>query len=1085
MVRKVPQTSTYPVHQKYKDNLKVFIDPERQQKGKFANGERSNLLINYARGGIKLLSPNPYRVDTKPDDLTLKDIRCKGPRGEYTYYYESNFSSGADGWAAARGTVEGGIDDIGGENNVLKFWANDDNGTHYAYRSSVIDDAGQIYEVSGKIYIPSGNTNLKIVRIAGSSASAGYTDITTQDQWVNFKVTIVPQGPYYTLRLNGLKSDYTYSWAGANNSNNDLFYAKDIKVKRLGLVAHWVFNNKYNKEYLIYRSNFAYHVDEWNAASGTSNIITDKNGHTYLKYYANNVNITTSYHGIYHRYRPAKALGTYRVKARVFLPSSNSNLKKVTFMIVWGIDSFILDTYDEWVDIDFTVKNTESDQYLRIFGLDENNNKYFAGANDPNDDYFLINNIEMYSLGDGYVGADWSKGGPSYGDEIITNGNFDSDSSGWDYASVDHEFYEVDTNNIGRTNCAKITTNGVNNNAAYISQNCLSGLEGKTVKVQFDYYFPGSNFSKSIEIKYDNGSELIEEFVPIKDEWATKIVYAKINSSFSVNSRFYIYFDRSGTTATGDTIYLDNVSLKEISNGNHIVGENGIDIDNQLIQKPVFYHKGHALEFDGVNDKFSREGLLDPNEYLGPFTIITRVKIASSQTYSYPEIFVLGNTHKTTGVRYSTGAKKIYIEAGQSPYDGSAYKSLGVSLTDEQLRTPHTFIFTYNGTDTLKVYMDGKYINTTTTDPIKNSNVNKFYIGGYSNYFAGTIYEVAYYNIELDQRLINLTLNAGSEKIYYNNFQMLTQASVQLSHINDLTAMRVETLTTMSSKTGITINDFGSAITSLASVFAKIKYKSNTDIRLLGIYIPNSGEQLKNEVIIRGNPTNGPWRPIFFIDSTDQNKYVELHSAVFRKIYQTDDLHHGVAQNGLQSTAWGSHPAAIQLDGVNDVYDFGVYPGVHVTDGSFLLNIWINHSGSVTGKPISNGVNWEIQIHSTGEVDYYLYDLMGNWTPTGIKLTPDQWYLLSWLYDKDNGSKFLINNEEEAVDALHGIVGLPDNTHLVYGGWRDSGSAYGSFFGGKLGIMEFYNFSNAQNLPSDALDLVDHFWTNTKHKYGL
>ncbi len=166
--------------------------------------------------------------------------------GEPDPFYESDFKDGTDGWYGVRGTVQGNIDGIGGEDDVLKYYANSDNSVHRACPNIAFVD-GQYYRVTGKIYIPSTNTNLDGIKIFDGYSPDGYLEITTTDTWVDFDVEIHATSPGdERVYLAGMSGGSTF-FTGANSSSNDLFYVKDVKVQRVGLMAYWHFNDVFSR----------------------------------------------------------------------------------------------------------------------------------------------------------------------------------------------------------------------------------------------------------------------------------------------------------------------------------------------------------------------------------------------------------------------------------------------------------------------------------------------------------------------------------------------------------------------------------------------------------------------------------------------------------------------------------------------------------------------------------------------------------------------------------------------------------------------------------------------------------------------
>ena len=144
--------------------------------------------------------------------------------------YQSNFSSGVDGFGGSEGTLTGNIDSIGGVNDTLRFYASNVETLHYFDKN--ILSIGKKYRIRFDYYIPSANTNVgglivteedgdTIMTIANASAA--------KDIWnaVETEKLIIYSG---VLRFKLLNKSDSATFAGANSITDDLVYIKNVSI---------------------------------------------------------------------------------------------------------------------------------------------------------------------------------------------------------------------------------------------------------------------------------------------------------------------------------------------------------------------------------------------------------------------------------------------------------------------------------------------------------------------------------------------------------------------------------------------------------------------------------------------------------------------------------------------------------------------------------------------------------------------------------------------------------------------------------------------------------------------------------------
>ncbi|MFH1067004.1 MAG: hypothetical protein V1746_03810 [bacterium] len=182
------------------------------------------ILRNYAMSATEIL-------DELAQGIRYQDVGCN-------YSYPSNFSAGVDGWSALRGTVDGNQDGVLGEDDWLRFYANNVNNYHAAYRYFTAA-GGKRVRLSFDFYIPNsgGTTYLDgiIVSAEGYYSQKAVTTVTTVGSKQSVSVDFFMDNAevlYFFARKGGSKG-----FIGANSPTDDLFYIKNVKLEVLGCLC--------------------------------------------------------------------------------------------------------------------------------------------------------------------------------------------------------------------------------------------------------------------------------------------------------------------------------------------------------------------------------------------------------------------------------------------------------------------------------------------------------------------------------------------------------------------------------------------------------------------------------------------------------------------------------------------------------------------------------------------------------------------------------------------------------------------------------------------------------------------------------
>jgi hypothetical protein len=163
---------------------------------------------------------------------TITDLRISAVDGtafidNLPYTYSSDFSAGADGFTATRGTVAGNIDSIGGQNDNLRYTANTNNNSHYIRRAGLFT-VGQEYAVVFQYYIPSGQSNIDSIHLNEQLWGGTSTDLNTLDAWTT--VTKIFTANTTLMQINAADGGVlSFQDAGGD----DVFYIKDIKISEI------------------------------------------------------------------------------------------------------------------------------------------------------------------------------------------------------------------------------------------------------------------------------------------------------------------------------------------------------------------------------------------------------------------------------------------------------------------------------------------------------------------------------------------------------------------------------------------------------------------------------------------------------------------------------------------------------------------------------------------------------------------------------------------------------------------------------------------------------------------------------------
>jgi hypothetical protein len=143
------------------------------------------------------------------------------------YLHQSDFSSGVDGYSSGAGTVDGNIDSIDGQDNVLRYTCNTDNTAHYIHKTSIFT-IGKRYTVTFKYYIPSSNSVVDEIQGWNTFTIPITSVLNTKDSWTTVTTNFIASAA--SLRFFALDTG-TLNFQDAGG--DDVFYIKDVQISEI------------------------------------------------------------------------------------------------------------------------------------------------------------------------------------------------------------------------------------------------------------------------------------------------------------------------------------------------------------------------------------------------------------------------------------------------------------------------------------------------------------------------------------------------------------------------------------------------------------------------------------------------------------------------------------------------------------------------------------------------------------------------------------------------------------------------------------------------------------------------------------
>ncbi len=148
--------------------------------------------------------------------------------GSQTPTYTSDFSVGADGISATRGTAAGNVDGVDGQDDNFRFTMDSTSGTHFIEKGPT-KTVGKYYKITFSYYIPSGQSNIDGIQLPSTYWGGTTSTLSTVGAWTSVTKIFLATNAYIVM----------YALDGATTSfqdagGDDVFYLKNIIVTQLG-----------------------------------------------------------------------------------------------------------------------------------------------------------------------------------------------------------------------------------------------------------------------------------------------------------------------------------------------------------------------------------------------------------------------------------------------------------------------------------------------------------------------------------------------------------------------------------------------------------------------------------------------------------------------------------------------------------------------------------------------------------------------------------------------------------------------------------------------------------------------------------
>jgi len=691
------------------------------------------------------------------------------------------------------------------------------------------------------------------------------------------------------------------------------------------------------------------------------------------------------------------------------------------------------------------------------------------------DDYY-----NQQEGGGGYIGEDWSQGGAVYGSNLNSDPGFESGTDNWTPVGGSVEQSDEQAHN-GNYSLKYVNTNGGNYGGP---QKQYSVNVGSVYYFEIAVFTPSTNSPNSAITRVSIYNSTFSTTYFEKDSVSGNDFWKKLSGYFiPQDSTIYIRVKVQYPQEINDVIYIDDVILQEITNGNHLLPSSGFDYTNQLTGSNPAYQNGHAVEFDQVNDYW-----YIPADQAGDFSKAIGTTVEG-------RIRPVNNSAKKAFLRYN-GNKYIMLKVFDNVFRIQWKDASDVIRTKDIANFFDSFIeFTYFAVvipdaNTIKLYKNGELFTVldVSANPIVDATADNLFVIGsdYSAHFGGHIAEIRYSNVARTEQEIKESYGLAKGWNWDNN--------AGGTYYNDNFKQHISTLT------------FSEGLKQTVYVQNDILYKFEGDVTHISGDNPWTWESETGTVISYDVPLGETIHFVRYFKAIGSSAVIHLKdngigenvwdnisirpvlNASFSGTTITDYSghgNHGTMQGGMEDNQ-PAHPAAWRLDGVDDYGDFGNVCNVGIND--FIVFAWVRTDNSSTNARIfckrSGIAGYEMAITSSGYANFFIGDGT-NQSYGGVgngDLNSNEWKFYVLAFDKDGSVTAWVDGEKIGEKDISAVGDASTTASLFFG--KDISATYWEDFLGISGIYIFDGQDGAPaRLPEGYESLIRYIYYQTKFLY--
>ena len=352
----------------------------------------------------------------------------------------------------------------------------------------------------------------------------------------------------------------------------------------------------------------------------------------------------------------------------------------------------------------------------------------------------------------------------SFGSELISNGGFDSDTSGWSVSNA-----TLDSVSSGQSgNCLEVTRTGSDNQKAHQT---VTVTAGKIYRIT-GYVKSGTSGNEEFKLQLLDGSTVTG--VTTGTSSSSWVQYSVFGIALTTSMKLQLIKN----TSTSGTMLFDTISYKEVTSGGNIgvvygaTTTTGYTSSPHGVVDPINYgtiKSGTAVSFDGTND-YVDSGSAFQSTFRDSFSISMWVNATDGQEAQYRVLFGARNADESDWVQGDlyNGTIRFVFKANTN----SVISASSAVLSDGITGWKH-IVFIADGVNMI-TYLDGSAIKTTSMSGVTMSeytSADEIWIGARDQndvaqlFFAGKISNIKIFNSALTESEI--------QEMYLNPEQIL------------------------------------------------------------------------------------------------------------------------------------------------------------------------------------------------------------------------------------------------------------------------------------------------------------------------